>query len=133
LVWWIVPTWWCWAWARGLAGTVEVVPDWAPVAARICAEATDNWDDREAMEAKDLPASLVVLGGGAIGLELGQAFARFGVRVAVVEAADRLLPAEEPEAGTLLAEVLAGEGIEVYAYPTFHRAVEDALRNLPDG
>jgi pyruvate/2-oxoglutarate dehydrogenase complex dihydrolipoamide dehydrogenase (E3) component len=164
----------------GMAGTVEVVPDWAPVAARIRAEATDNWDDRvaverfekkggrflrgrgrlegpgevavdgqviettavvvatgtspvvppipgladlpywtnrEAVEAKDLPASLVVLGGGAIGLELGQAFARFGVRVAVVEAADRLLSAEEPEAGTLLAEVLAGEGIEVYPGP----------------
>jgi pyruvate/2-oxoglutarate dehydrogenase complex dihydrolipoamide dehydrogenase (E3) component len=161
----------------GMAGTVEVVPDWAPVAARIRAEATDNWDDRvavdrfekkggrflrgrgrlegpgqvsvdgrvieatgvvvatgtspvvppipgladlpywtnrEAVEAKDLPASLLVLGGGAIGLELGQAFARFGVRVTVVEAQDRLLPAEEPEAGTLLAEVLAGEGIEVY-------------------
>jgi pyruvate/2-oxoglutarate dehydrogenase complex dihydrolipoamide dehydrogenase (E3) component len=65
------------------------------------------WTNREAIEAKELPASLLVLGGGAVGVELAQVFARFGVAVTVVEAADRLLPAEEPEAGNLLAAVCA--------------------------
>src|SRR5262249_20772713 len=50
----------------------------------------DYWTNHEAVETKELPASLLVLGGGAVGLELGQAFARFGVDVTVVEALDRL-------------------------------------------
>src|SRR5438874_1452743 len=52
--------------------------------------------NHDAIETKEVPASLVVLGGGAIGLELGQVFARFGARVRVVEALDRLLALEEP-------------------------------------
>jgi pyruvate/2-oxoglutarate dehydrogenase complex dihydrolipoamide dehydrogenase (E3) component len=163
----------------GMAGQVSVRPDWAPVAARIRDEATDDWDDRvavdrfvgkggtfvrghgrlvgpgavrvggqtfqsrrgvvlatgttpaippipglqtvpywtnrEAVEVKDLPASLLVLGGGAVGVELAQVFGRFGVTVTVVEAADRLLPGEEPEAGQLLARVFTDEGIGVHA------------------
>jgi pyruvate/2-oxoglutarate dehydrogenase complex dihydrolipoamide dehydrogenase (E3) component len=71
------------------------------------------WTNREAVAVKEPPASLLVLGGGAVGLELAQAFARFGTAVTVVEAADRLLPAEEPETGALVAEVLRGEGITV--------------------
>jgi pyruvate/2-oxoglutarate dehydrogenase complex dihydrolipoamide dehydrogenase (E3) component len=60
-----------------------------------------------------LPRRLVVLGGGAVGLELAQAFRRFGSEVAVVEQLDRLLPREEPEAGALVAGALAAEGIEL--------------------
>lgn len=55
-----------------------------------------------------------MLGGGAIGLELAQAFARFGSRVTVVEAAEAVLSVEEPEAGHLLAEVLRGDGLTVH-------------------
>ena len=162
----------------GMAGTVEVTADWAPVAERIRAEATDTWDDtvaverfegkggrfvrgegrfvgpgrvavgdkifeatkavvvatgtraavppipglsdtpfwtnREAIEVETLPASIIVLGGGAIGSELAQVYARFGVRVAVVEGLDRLLPPEEPESSALLAEVFASEDIAVH-------------------
>lgn len=71
------------------------------------------WTNRDAVSAEEAPESLLVLGGGAVGLELAQAFARFGTRVAVVEASERLLPAEEPEAGDLLAEVLRAEGVTV--------------------
>lgn len=162
----------------GMAGTSTVVADWAPVARRIRDEATDNWDDRvaverfesnggrfvrgwgrlagpgrvvvgdleleagravvvatgtqpwvppvpglgtvefwtnrEAIEATDPPSSLLVLGGGAIGVELAQAFARFGSVVTVMEAAPDLLPAEEPEAGQLLGEALGADGIAVH-------------------
>ncbi|WKX71695.1 FAD-dependent oxidoreductase [Streptomyces sp. XD-27] len=71
------------------------------------------WTNRDAVAAEEPPGSLIVLGGGAVGLELAQAFARFGTRVTVVEARDQLLPVEEPEAGALLAEVLGAEGIAV--------------------
>ena len=62
---------------------------------------------------RELPDRLVVLGGGAIGLELGQAFARLGSHVTVVELADQLLPREEPEAADALTRALRAEGIEV--------------------
>ena len=71
------------------------------------------WTNHEAIEADRLPTSLIVLGGGAVGLQLGQVFARFGVSVTVVEALHRLLPLEEPEAGRTVAEVLEREDIKV--------------------
>ncbi|GAA1771945.1 NAD(P)/FAD-dependent oxidoreductase [Luedemannella helvata] len=161
----------------GLAGSAEVTPDWAPVAARIRDEATDDWNDkvavdrftgkggrfvrgrgvltgprrvrvgedeytarrgvvlatgtapvpppveglagtpywtnREAVEVRTLPASLIILGGGAIGVELAQVFARFGVTVTVVERSDRLVAVEEPEASDLADKALRGDGIDV--------------------
>ncbi|MGC5051231.1 dihydrolipoyl dehydrogenase family protein [Micromonospora sp. DT48] len=162
----------------GLAGTVQLTADWTPVAQRIRAEATDNWDDRvavqrftdkggrfvrgsgridgpgrvrvgdqvfqarhgivlgtgtrpsvppveglaqtpywtnrAAIEVERLPASLLVLGGGAIGLELAQVFARFGVRVTVVEALDRVLAVEEPESSEAAATALRADGVEIH-------------------
>lgn len=74
---------------------------------------TPYWTNREAIETEEVPRSLAVLGGGAIGVELAQVFARFGSEVSVVEAMDRLVPMEEPEAGGLLAEVFAREGMTV--------------------
>jgi pyruvate/2-oxoglutarate dehydrogenase complex dihydrolipoamide dehydrogenase (E3) component len=161
----------------GLAGDAAVTPDWGPVARRIRAEATDDWDDtvaadrftrkggtlfrgegritapgqvtvgdtvlrarrgivlnpgttpavppvpglagtplwtnHEAIEADRVPDSLIVLGGGPIGVELSQVFARFGAAVTVIEQAGRLLAAEEPEAGELLGQVFRAEGIGV--------------------
>jgi pyruvate/2-oxoglutarate dehydrogenase complex dihydrolipoamide dehydrogenase (E3) component len=88
-------------------GTAPVVP---PIDGL---ERTPFWSNREAAEAKSLPSSLLVLGGGAIGLELAQAFARFGVDVTVVEAMDRLLPADEPEASALVEGALAADGVTV--------------------
>lgn len=161
----------------GMAGGATVVPDWAPVAARIRAEATDNWDDRvaverltgqgvtfvrgrgrlvapdrvavgdrqvrahravvlatgsqpvipplpgladvpywtnrQAIETEEVPTSLAVLGGGAIGLELAQVFARFGSRVTVVELADRVLATEEPQASEVVAASLGRDGVSL--------------------
>jgi pyruvate/2-oxoglutarate dehydrogenase complex dihydrolipoamide dehydrogenase (E3) component len=76
-------------------------------------DATPYWTNRDAVSAKEPPASLIVLGGGSIGVELAQIFARFGTRVTVVEVLDHLVPSEEPEAGDLLAEVLRGEDVQV--------------------
>jgi pyruvate/2-oxoglutarate dehydrogenase complex dihydrolipoamide dehydrogenase (E3) component len=74
---------------------------------------TSFWTNREAAAAEQVPESLIVLGGGPVGAELSQVFARFGTRVTVIEALPRLLPAAEPESGDLLAAVFAREGIEV--------------------
>ena len=76
-------------------------------------QGTPYWTNRDAVALTELPASLVVLGGGAIGCELAQVFARFGVEVTVVEMADRLVAAEEPEASALLAKAFEDEGIRV--------------------
>jgi pyruvate/2-oxoglutarate dehydrogenase complex dihydrolipoamide dehydrogenase (E3) component len=75
---------------------------------------TPYWTNREAIETEELPGSLVVLGGGAIGLELAQMFARFGVRVSVVEPVDRLLAMEEPESSVLVAHALRADGVEIH-------------------
>ena len=162
---------------RGFAGESSVTPDWGPVARRIRKEATDNWDDRvaverfekkgghfvrgtgrlagpgkvsvngivyeatraiviatgtspavppipglrevpfwtnrEAVKVERLPSTLAILGGGAIGLELGQVFARFGVKVTIIEGMSRVLAMEEPEASAVLADVLRRDGIEL--------------------
>ncbi|MEV0006059.1 FAD-dependent oxidoreductase [Micromonospora sp. NPDC050980] len=75
---------------------------------------TPYWTNHQAIEVEELPRTLLVLGGGAIGLELAQVFARFGVRVTVVEAADRVLAVEEPEASALAAEALRADGVEIH-------------------
>ncbi|MFC1433116.1 NAD(P)/FAD-dependent oxidoreductase [Streptacidiphilus sp. N1-3] len=75
---------------------------------------TPYWTNHDLVEAAELPESLLVLGGGAIALELGQAVQRFGCQVTVLEAQSRLLPQEEPEAADLLMRVLTTEGIEIH-------------------
>ncbi|MEP7332580.1 MAG: NAD(P)/FAD-dependent oxidoreductase [Terracoccus sp.] len=72
------------------------------------------WTNHELIEAKELPGSVVLLGGGAIGSELSQVMARFGVDVTVVEAAQGLIAVEEPEAGDILKGVFEADGITVH-------------------
>jgi len=61
----------------------------------------------------ELPGRLAVLGGGAVGCELAQAFARLGSQVTLVEAAPRLLPAADPAASEIIERVFRAEGISV--------------------
>jgi pyruvate/2-oxoglutarate dehydrogenase complex dihydrolipoamide dehydrogenase (E3) component len=74
---------------------------------------TPYWTNRDAVRLTELPSSLVVIGGGAIGCELAQVMAQFGVRVTVVEMADRLVAPEEPEASEALEKAFAEGGIQV--------------------
>ncbi|SDT73053.1 dihydrolipoyl dehydrogenase family protein [Actinoplanes derwentensis] len=160
-----------------LAGTSTVTPDWAPVASRIREQATDDWNDkvavdrftnkgghfvrgtatvtgpgrvrvgeqefsaargvviatgttafippidglagtpywtnRQAVETTTLPDSLVILGGGAIGCEFAQVFARFGVQVTIIEGSARILAMEEPESSEVATAVLTADGVTV--------------------
>ncbi|GAB2601786.1 NAD(P)/FAD-dependent oxidoreductase [Kribbella endophytica] len=102
-------------------GTVPVVPPIEGLAG------TPFWTNHEAIEADTLPATIVVLGGGAIGLELAQVFARFGVAVTVVEATDRVLALEEPESSALAQEMLERDGI------TFRVGVRAEAVSYDDG
>ena len=72
-----------------------------------------TWTSDEALSAQDRPASLLVMGGGAVGCELSQAHARFGVDVTLVESGPQLVGKEEASIAEALASVLRGEGIDV--------------------
>ena len=71
------------------------------------------WTNREATDLTEIPESAVVIGGGAVGIELGQFLARFGSRVTLVQGAERLADRETPEIGDYLYEILTGDGIDV--------------------
>jgi pyruvate/2-oxoglutarate dehydrogenase complex dihydrolipoamide dehydrogenase (E3) component len=73
------------------------------------------WTNREAVTAKEVPPTLVVLGGGTVGVEMADAFASFGSRVTVIEAGPRVLAREEPFAGDEVCAAFAEAGIEVRA------------------
>jgi dihydrolipoamide dehydrogenase len=72
------------------------------------------WTNREATNLQQVPDSVVVLGGGPVGVELGQFMRRFGAAVSLVEAADRLLAREDPRVSELLLDALKADGIEVH-------------------
>lgn len=76
---------------------------------------TPFWTNRDVLATPDLPASMTVIGGGAIGAELAQAFGRFGTRVSLVEVAPRILALEEPESSDVVARAMAADGIQVLA------------------
>jgi pyruvate/2-oxoglutarate dehydrogenase complex dihydrolipoamide dehydrogenase (E3) component len=71
------------------------------------------WTNREVTGMKEVPESILILGGGPVGVEMAQALVRFGAAVTLVEAAPRLLAREAPAVGEALAEALAGEGVEL--------------------
>ncbi|GIG88832.1 dihydrolipoyl dehydrogenase family protein [Plantactinospora endophytica] len=100
-------------------GTVPVIPSVPGLAG------TPYWTNREAIEVAELPESLVVLGGGAIGAELAQVFARFGVRVGMVEAGERVLAQEEPESSERVATALRADGVTVHTGARAERVEHD--------
>ncbi len=73
----------------------------------------EYWTNREAIWASAIPASLIVLGGGAVGVELAQFFRRMGSDVTIVEHNEHLLARLDSDAGTLLAERFEEDGIRV--------------------
>ncbi|MBX9856978.1 MAG: mercury(II) reductase [Gemmatimonadaceae bacterium] len=88
-------------------------------------DTVDALDSTSAMALDALPASMIVLGGGPVGVELGQMFARFGVRVVLVQRRAQLLPGEDPEIAAVLREALEAEGIEIHTGTTATRVERD--------
>jgi pyruvate/2-oxoglutarate dehydrogenase complex dihydrolipoamide dehydrogenase (E3) component len=91
--------------ATGSAPSVPPVPG---------LEGLPFWTSRDATSAREVPASLAVLGGGAVGCELAQLHRRLGTEVDLIQIGPKLLPREDGEAGGLLAECLADEGVRVH-------------------
>lgn len=81
-------------------------------------------------ELKNLPQKLIVLGGGAIGVELGQAFARFGSRVSLIERSDRLLAKEDSEISEFITEILRGENLEIHTKAKAVRVRRENTRKI---
>jgi dihydrolipoamide dehydrogenase len=74
----------------------------------------EPWTNREATTAHEVPASLLVLGGGVVGVELAQAFASLGSKVTVIEVADRLIAREEEFASAQVLDALRELGVDVH-------------------
>ncbi|QUQ67960.1 dihydrolipoyl dehydrogenase family protein [Kutzneria sp. CA-103260] len=77
------------------------------------ADSTNLVSSTELIQAGDLPESLVVIGGGYLGLEFASIYRHFGTNVTVIEAADRLLPREDEDVAEVATEILAGDGIGI--------------------
>ncbi len=76
-------------------------------------EDVESWTTRDATSSHHVPASLIVLGGGVAGCELGQLYRRLGSEVTIVQRNERLLPRDDPEAGEALRTAFEEEGIRV--------------------
>jgi pyruvate/2-oxoglutarate dehydrogenase complex dihydrolipoamide dehydrogenase (E3) component len=103
-------------------GTRARIPEIDGLAGVSCLTA-DNWIDHT-----ELPESLILLGGGIVGLEMGQFYARMGSKVTIVDPGPRLLPREEPEVWDTLRPLLEAEGIVFQL-----NAKATGVRSGPDG
>ena len=94
------------------------------------------WTNREATGMTDVPRRLLILGGGAVGVELAQAVHRLGGSAVVIEMGERLLPREPAPLGAALGEALRRDGIELELQRTatgVRRDGEDVVLTLDDG
>ena len=82
----------------------------------------------EDLELKELPGSLVIIGGGYIALELGQMFARFGSEVTILERSERILKDYEPEISLALTDILREEGLRVVTHAKVRQVESDAQK-----
>src|SRR5207253_4935042 len=118
---------------RGVVIATGTVPSVPPVPGL---DTVNYWTNRQAVATEAVPASLVVMGGGAVGCEFAQIFARFGSRVTVIEGLRHLVANEEVEACELLQKIFAIEMIDVRTGATATEVAADGDRiavTLDDG
>jgi dihydrolipoamide dehydrogenase len=72
------------------------------------------WTNREATNVRDIPSRVLLIGGSAVGVELGQFYARMGAQVTIVQRADTLVDREDPRVGELARDALAADGVTVH-------------------
>lgn len=96
----------------------------------------DVWTNREATGVQEIPGRLLILGGGPVGVEMAQAFRRFGSEIALVEGAEHLLPREPEAVGRALGEALTADGVELHLGVHATAAAKEGdeyVLDLPDG
>jgi pyruvate/2-oxoglutarate dehydrogenase complex dihydrolipoamide dehydrogenase (E3) component len=91
-----------------------------------------TWTNNDATGTRDLPETLLVLGGGPTGVELAQVFARFGVPVTLVQSGARLLPTDHPRNGEAALRALVRDGVDVRLGVRATRARPRATDDMPD-
>ena len=94
------------------------------------------WTNREATTVRDIPARVLLIGGSAVGTELGTFYARMGAQTTIVQRGERLIDREDPRVGELAAQALQAEGITVHVGRTVARAqpsADGAVITLDDG
>ncbi|GLZ46407.1 oxidoreductase [Actinomycetospora sp. NBRC 106375] len=94
------------------------------------------WTNQDATQAKEIPASLLILGGGVVGVEMATAYQRLGAQVTLVQHGDRLLPTTEPEAGRRVQAALEADGVDVRlstSMTAVRRDGPDVVATLDDG
>jgi pyruvate/2-oxoglutarate dehydrogenase complex dihydrolipoamide dehydrogenase (E3) component len=85
-------------------------------------EETGYLTNEDVFDLTNLPASIVIVGGGPVGVELSQAFERLGAKVTIIQGPGRILPREEPEVSETVAKVLESEGITIVTEARFVKA-----------
>src|SRR5262249_14617683 len=94
------------------------------------------WTNREATNVRDIPSRVLLVGGSAVGVELGQFYAAMGAQVTIVQRADRLIDREDPRVGELAAQALSAQGVTVRTGVTpvsARTAGETTVVTLDDG
>jgi pyruvate/2-oxoglutarate dehydrogenase complex dihydrolipoamide dehydrogenase (E3) component len=94
------------------------------------------WTNREATTVRDIPARVLLIGGSAVGTELGTFYARMGAQTTIVQRGQRLIDREDPRVGELAAQALHADGITIHTGRTVTRAQPasgGAVLTLDDG
>jgi len=94
------------------------------------------WTNREATNVRDIPSRVLLIGGSAVGVELGQFYSGMGAQVTIVQRADRLVDREDPRVGELAGQALSAEGVTVRTGVTpvsARKAGEMTVVTLDDG
>lgn len=96
-------------------------------------EAAGFLDHVSAFRLSNLPRSIIILGGGPIGIEFAQLFARFGVQITVLEVVGQILPREDPEIAQTLEAILRAEGIDIHTCTKAFRIEKDGAEKIVHG
>jgi pyruvate/2-oxoglutarate dehydrogenase complex dihydrolipoamide dehydrogenase (E3) component len=99
--------------ATGTSPAIPPIPGLTEIVSRGLTPEGPVWTNREVVQIRHAPKSLIIIGGGAIGCEIGQALGRFGTAVTQLEGGERILGPEEPEAAEVVSTVLRREGVDL--------------------
>lgn len=119
--------------ARFVVVATGSVPTYPPIDG---IDEVDAWTNREATQSSRVPDSLLILGGGVVGVEMATAYQRLGARVTVVQHGERLVPSVEPEASRRLQASLERDGVDVrlgVSMTAVKRDGSEVVASLDDG